>query len=255
MTEPGTLTVRGVSIGSGAPKVCVPVLGKCEADILSSAENARACAPDVVEWRIDWFDGVEVPARLMPLLRQLRSCFRSTPLLITFRSSKEGGEREISSKNYVDLLCRIIASGDADLIDVELFSGEDTVRHVVNAAQQHGVAVIGSSHDFEKTPDEAEIVSRLEQMRTLGCDAAKIAVMPQNPRDVLTLLSATERMKAKHPELPIITMSMGQLGMVSRLCGGLFGSALTFGSAGQASAPGQVDVPRLRQTLELLHQR
>jgi len=253
MTKSGAVTVRGTSIGSGTPKICIPVLGRCEEDILVSAEAARVCRPDVVEWRIDWFDGVEDIPRLLSLLHRLRAFFSATPLLVTFRSSREGGAREISVENYVDLLCRIISSGDADLIDVELFSGADTVRKIVYAAQQAGVAVIGSSHDFAKTPDEAEIISRLEQMRALGCDMAKIAVMPQTPRDVLTLLSATGRMKAMHPEMPIITMSMGQLGMVSRLCGEVFGSALTFGSAGQASAPGQVDAAQLREILNLLH--
>lgn len=253
MTEPGAVTVRRVSIGTGRPKICVPVLGKCEADILASADSARLCHPDVVEWRIDWFDGVEDAPRLANLLCQLKIKFDATPLLVTFRSSREGGEREISPDNYVNLLCNVISAGAPDLIDVELFSGEDAVRTVVTAAHQKGVAVIGSSHDFDRTPDEAELISRLERMQALGCDIAKIAVMPQSPRDVLTLLSATERMKREHPELPLITMSMGQLGMVSRLCGEIFGSALTFGSAGQASAPGQVEVSQLRQTLELLH--
>lgn len=248
----GTVNVRGVAIGSGQPKICVPVLGRCEAEILASAQTALDCCPDVVEWRMDWFEGVEHTDAVISTLRQLRVLFDTTPLLCTFRSDKEGGERELAPSNYVDLLCRISDSGDADLVDVELFSGPDVVRQVVTTAHQKGVAVVGSSHDFSQTPPEEEIVSRLERMAELGCDIAKIAVMPQNPRDVLTLLSATERMRSKHPEVPIITMSMGQLGLVSRLCGEVFGSALTFGAAGQASAPGQAPVQALRQVLELL---
>ena len=145
------------------------------------------------------------------------------------------------------------STGNTDLVDVELFSGDEVVRQIVACAHKTGVATVGSSHDFHQTPPEEEIVSRLERMATLGCDIAKIAVMPQNPRDVLTLLSATERMHSEHPEVPIITMSMGQLGMVSRLCGEVFGSALTFGAAGQASAPGQAPVQKLRQVLNLFH--
>ena len=252
-TDSGCVTVRGVAIGAGRPKICVPVLGRCEADILSSARTALDCRPDVVEWRMDWFDSVEQSGAVVLMLRQLRDVFSHTPLLCTFRSAKEGGQRELARNYYVNLLCRIIATGDADLVDVELFSGPDVVRQVVTAARQKGVAVIGSSHDFSQTPPEEEIISRLEQMAVLGCDIAKIAVMPQTPRDVLTLLSATERMHAKHPEVPIITMSMGQLGLVSRLCGEVFGSSLTFGAAGQASAPGQAPVEELRNILDLLH--
>lgn len=252
-TDSGCVTVRGVAIGAGRPKICVPVLGRCEADILSSARTALDCRPDVVEWRMDWFDSVEQSGAVVSMLRQLRAVFSHTPLLCTFRSAKEGGQRELVRSHYVDLLCRIIDTGDVDLVDVELFSGSEAVEQVVTTARQKGVAVIGSSHDFSQTPPEEEIISRLEQMAVLGCDIAKIAVMPQTPRDVLTLLSATERMRAKHPEVPIITMSMGQLGLVSRLCGEVFGSSLTFGSAGQASAPGQAPVEELRQILDLLH--
>lgn len=252
-TDSGCVTVRGVAIGAGRPKICVPVLGRCEADILSSARTALDCRPDVVEWRMDWFDSVEQSGAVVLMLRQLRDVFSHTPLLCTFRSAKEGGQRELARSHYVDLLCRLIDTGDVELVDVELFSGPDVVRQVVTAARQKGVAVIGSSHDFSQTPPEEEIISRLEQMAVLGCDIAKIAVMPQTPRDVLTLLSATERMRTKHPEVPIITMSMGQLGLVSRLCGEVFGSSLTFGAAGQASAPGQAPVEELRQILDLLH--
>lgn len=252
-TDSGCVTVRGVAIGAGRPKICVPVLGRCEADILSGARTALDCRPDVVEWRMDWFDSVEQSGAVVLMLRQLRDVFSHTPLLCTFRSAKEGGQRELARSHYVDLLCRIIDTGDVDLVDVELFSGSEAVEQVVTTARQKGVAVIGSSHDFSQTPPEEEIISRLEQMAVLGCDIAKIAVMPQTPRDVLTLLSATERMRAKHPEVPIITMSMGQLGLVSRLCGEVFGSSLTFGAAGQASAPGQAPVEELRQILDLLH--
>ena len=49
-------------------------------------------------------------------------------------------------------------------------------------------------------------------------------------------------------------MSMGQLGMISRVTGQLFGSALTFGSAQQASAPGQLSVQVLRNYLKTFEQ-
>ena len=39
-------------------------------------------------------------------------------------------------------------------------------------------------------------------------------------------------MRQVHPELPLVTMSMGALGAVSRLWGEAVGSAMTFASAG-----------------------
>ena len=90
-------------------------------------------------------------------------------------------------------------------------------------------------------------------MQELGADILKIAVMPQNSRDVLTLLSATEEMTRLYAERPLITMSMGGTGLISRLCGETFGSAVTFGAVGKTSAPGQIAADELAQVLELLH--
>ena len=90
-------------------------------------------------------------------------------------------------------------------------------------------------------------------MQECGADLLKLAAMPKNPGDVLTLLSATWEMKEKYAGQPLITMSMGGTGLVSRLAGEVFGSALTFGSAKKASAPGQLEVIALRQILQALH--
>ena len=92
-----------------------------------------------------------------------------------------------------------------------------------------------------------------EQQGGVSADILKIAVMPQNSRDVLTLLSATEEMTRLYAERPLITMSMGGTGLMSRLCGETFGSAVTFGAVGKTSAPGQIAADELAQVLELLH--
>ena len=113
---------------------------------------------------------------------------------------------------------------------------------------------MASSHDFEKTPNVGEMVDRLCRMQKAGADLLKIAVMPCDPGDVLTLLAATWQMKECYATQPVITMAMGGSGVVSRMAGEIFGSALTFGSAGQASAPGQVDVGELKGVLRLLHE-
>lgn len=88
-----------------------------------------------------------------------------------------------------------------------------------------------SNHDFDKTPSFDEITGRLIGMKKLGADVAKLACMPNSAKDVLTLLSATEAVKSQYPDEPIITMSMGKLGAISRISGEIFGSALTFSSA------------------------
>ena len=127
------------------------------------------------------------------------------------------------------------------------------MKAVVETAHANGVKMIASNHDFHKTPAKEEIVSRLRKMQDLGADIPKIAVMPQNKKDVLTLLAATEEMTTNYADRPIITMSMAGTGVISRLCGEVFGSSMTFGAAKKASAPGQMGVNDLSTVLDLLH--
>ncbi len=77
--------------------------------------------------------------------------------------------------------------------------------------------------------------------------------MPNCPKDVITLLDATRIMKEKYAKRPIITMSMAGKGVISRLSGELFGSDMTFGSAKNISAPGQIPIRELRKIINLLH--
>ncbi|NUU59030.1 type I 3-dehydroquinate dehydratase [Paenibacillus agri] len=247
------LTVKNVAIGEGVPKICVPLVGVTVDELKQEAEALKLLAPDLAEWRVDFYEGVEDSAAVQEALQAIRSVIPELPLIFTFRSAREGGEKEISREAYVNLNAAVAASGLADIIDVELFNEEDDVTALVEAAHAHGVFVILSNHDFHATPPKSEIISRLRKAQALGGDLPKIAVMPQSPADVLTLLEATHEMKSEYADRPIITMSMAGAGVISRLAGEVFGSAVTFGAARKPSAPGQIAVAELRDTLNLLH--
>lgn len=248
-----TVKVRNVEIGSGVPKICVPIVGVTKEDILAEAKSSDNIPVDVVEWRVDWFENVFDFSKVKDTLKDLRAVLGDTPLLMTFRTSKEGGEKSIEIDDYAMFNIKVAETGYVDLIDVEVFTGDDVVKKIIAGAHNAGVKVIASNHDFDKTPDKDDIISRLRKMQDLGADILKIAVMPTNKKDVLTLLAATEEMYSDYAERPIITMSMAGTGVISRLCGEVFGSSLTFGAAGKASAPGQMGVNDLSTVLALLH--
>ena len=245
--------VRNIKIGEGIPKICVPIVGVTKEDIINEAKTFESIPVDVVEWRVDWFEGVFEIEKVKDVLADLRKALGETPLLFTFRTSKEGGEKAIEPDVYAGLNKAVAATGYVDLVDVEVFTGDEIVKDIIEAAHSFGVKVVASNHDFYKTPDKDDIVGRLRKMQELGADIPKIAVMPQNKADVLTLLTATEEMSSKYADRPIITMSMAGTGVISRLCGEVFGSALTFGAAKKASAPGQMGVEDLNTVLQLLH--
>lgn len=246
--------VRGIQFGEGKPKICVPLIGKNNVELMEEAKALKTLKLDVVEWRIDHHQDVEDISKMEEALKELRNELGNMPILVTFRSKKEGGEREVSVAYYAELNKAIAATGMADMIDVELFTGDEIVKEIVDFAHSKDVKVVMSNHDFFKTPAKEEIVSRLCKMQEMNADLPKIAVMPQTTEDVLTLLSATNEMVTKHADRPIITMSMAGMGVVSRLAGEAFGSALTFGAAKAASAPGQVPVEKLAQVLEIMHE-
>ena len=248
-----TVKVRNIEIGAGIPKICVPIVGVTREEILAAAENIKSTKADVVEWRVDWYEDIFDFAKTEATMKALREALGEMPILFTFRTSKEGGEKAIETETYVELNQNAAKTGLIDLVDVEAFTGDEAVEAVVETAHANGVKVIASNHDFHKTPAKEEIVSRLRKMQELGADIPKIAVMPQNKKDVLTLLAATEEMASEYADRPIITMSMSETGVISRLSGEVFGSALTFGAVGKVSAPGQMGIEDLTTVLGLLH--
>lgn len=248
-----TVNVRGTVIGEGRPKILASLVGKTLEDTLAQAAQAKETAVDIAEWRIDWFDDVFDREKLLAAATALREAWGDRPILATFRTANEGGEKAVEPAEYVDINVALIKSGAIDLVDVEFFTGEAEVQAIVSAAHEAGVAVIASNHDFDKTPEKDEIVRRLRAMQDAGVDIAKIALMPQSRADVITLLDATREMFEDYAEIPLITMSMSGMGTASRLVGEAFGSAGTFGAVAQASAPGQVGVADLAQVLDTVH--
>jgi 3-dehydroquinate dehydratase-1 len=248
-----TLTIKNVTIGEGTPKIIVPLIGKTKEQIIEEAELVKELRPDVVEWRVDFYEEVENFAAVKELLADLRNLFVDELLLFTFRTHKEGGNKEINNETYVELNQTAIRTNNIDLVDVELFTGDQEVQAIVSMAKENGVFVIMSNHDFFKTPSKEDIIDRLRKMQEYGADIPKIAVMPTSVDDVLTLLAATNTMKNQYADRPIITMSMGGKGVISRLSSEVFGSAFTFGAGKNASAPGQIPVAELRTVLEILH--
>lgn len=248
-----TVKVRNIVLGEGKPKICVPITSITKEEILSQAASLENVIVDMVEWRVDWFENVFEFDKVKEVLVDLRSLLKELPLLFTFRTSKEGGEKSIEVIDYVNLNKKAIDTGLIDLIDVEIFIGDDRVKEIIDSAHKVNVKVIGSNHDFDKTPSKEEIVYRLRKMQNLNCDILKIAVMPRCKLDVLELLQATVIMNENYATRPIITMSMSKLGVVSRLCGEVFGSCLTFGALEKTSAPGQINIGQLNEVLKIIN--
>ncbi|MDI9476558.1 MAG: type I 3-dehydroquinate dehydratase [Natronincolaceae bacterium] len=247
------VTTKGVKIGEGLPKICVPIVGKTIEEILEETRFLKTADFDIAEWRADFYDDIECIDRAKLVLEAVRYILMDDPIIFTFRNVREGGKRQISTKFYFELNMSIIQTRIASIVDIELSDNEREIKTLIDAAHKNNVAVIISSHDFEGTPPKEEIISRLRKAAELGGDILKIAVMPTCEKDIITLLDATRIMKEKYKDRPIATISMGRQGIISRLAGGLFGSDLTFASVGGISAPGQISSEELRRFMSLLY--
>ena len=149
-----TVKVRNVVIGEGMPKICVPIVGVTKEAILEEAKAITKLPADVVEWRIDWFENVFDFAALEDVMKGLREVLGDMPILMTFRTSKEGGEKAIEDEVYADINIRAAQTGYVDMVDVEVFTGDEIVKKIIDGAHAAGVKVVASNHDFFKTPDK-----------------------------------------------------------------------------------------------------
>ena len=232
------VTVRNLTIGEGKPKICVLVMGKNKEEILKEAKKAVGSVADLIEWRADRLTEREFDEDFHnEILSEMREIVGDMPIIYTFRTLLEGG-KEIENEKYKDLILSVANAGITDLIDVEIFSFKLKARDIIDEIHSFtDVKVIGSYHDFEGTPDTAELVYRLSVIDNCNADILKIA----------TILTYTR----PNPK-PIISIAMGSMGRVTRLLGEFTGSSITFASIGNESAPGQMEINEVREILDRL---
>ncbi|MGI6094210.1 MAG: type I 3-dehydroquinate dehydratase [Lachnospiraceae bacterium] len=240
------LRIDKLVLGEGIPKICVPIVGRCEAEILQEVAAVRDAKPDLAEWRVDFYEKADDVHAVEEMLSCLKDELDEIPFLFTFRTKAEGGNRSITPEDYCRLNRMAAESQKPVLIDVEIdVPGSDDL---IGNIHESGGLVIASHHNFLCTPTDGFMKEKLHEMEEKGADVLKLAVMPQSEMDVLRLLQVTVQMRDQS-EKPIVTMSMSSLGVISRISGILTGSALTFASLGAASAPGQIPLQEMKELL------
>lgn len=246
------LVIKNREIGRGKPLICVPVMESEKEKIIREITYLTQSPADMIEWRVDAFEKFTDFNAVREILETVEPVLGEKLFLYTFRSKKQGGEAQPEGEMISDLQEIAAESGCVDLVDMEYFEEEKPLRKI-KQLQEKGVKVVASHHDFEETPPRDVMKMLLERMCAGGADIVKLAVMPGNVRDVLNLLEVTEEFKRENGDTPVITMSMGKLGSISRLCGETFGSCVTFGTNKKSSAPGQYRMQDLAMILETIH--
>ena len=258
------ITIKDFTFGDGTPRICVPLMGTSGEEIFTVAKALRESIHEldekfkdhpevktaVIEWRADYYTNILQSDSVFNILCNLRKLFEDRILLFTFRSEEQGGmiRNDRAHLRMGDIMRNVISSGMVDMVDVEFVVGNYNVARATTAAHDHGIAVVMSYHDFEKTPHDSEIEEKLRQMEVLGGDILKFAAMPKNDFDVRRLMELNQKMVVERAK-PVALISMGELGSRSRYMCKETGACLTFTSVGKESAPGQLKASDLMRRL------
>jgi len=246
------IDARGRKLGGETPLLCTPLVGRTRERVLAEATKVIAQRPDLVEWRVDFFKPIGNTDAVIETARALRDIVGKRPIIFTRRAEKEGGERiAIGEEDVVELYAAVAATRLVDFIDFEMGNDPGHLTRVRECTKQHDVRLILSYHNVSYTPGHDYLVDRFLEAERQGADVAMVQVMPRNRTDVLRLLAATAEADDK-ARIPLISISLGPLGSVTRMVGGLFGSWLSFAVGESASAPGQIPIGDLVTIYDIL---
>lgn len=232
------------------PYICIPITGKRDSELLNELAEIIPLNPDVIEWRVDFYEQINKTEAVLNMLNEMKKT-TSIPFLFTIRSVEEGGEViPLNSRVQVfQLMEKVCRSSQIEMIDIEIANEENMIKELQVAAKTYGIKTILSFHNFEKTPIREDLFQIGAKAVKLGGDIVKIAVMPRRKADVLELLHVTNELD-QTLGIPVVTMSMGKLGNISRLIGWTYGSMMTFAIGKKASAPGQLPIGQLREAIK-----
>ncbi|MBM7641734.1 type I 3-dehydroquinate dehydratase [Streptococcus loxodontisalivarius] len=221
-------------------KIVVPIMPKNleEANQLDPAKFEHA---DLIEWRADFLAKDDI----LTVAPAIFEKFAGLEIIFTIRTEREGGRLSLTDKEYVALIKDVASLYQPDYIDFEYFSYQSVFDKMMDFPN-----LVLSYHNFDETPEN--LMEVFSELTALAPRVVKIAVMPENEQDVLDLMNYTRGFKTLNPEQAYATMSMGELGKLSRLAGNITGSCWTFASFEQASAPGQISLAEMKRFKEIL---
>ncbi|HEX8948492.1 MAG TPA: type I 3-dehydroquinate dehydratase [Dissulfurispiraceae bacterium] len=201
----------------------VPVV---DGDYLNSA--------DLLELRVDMFSDIAL-SHIVSVFKTVRERFRK-PIIATVRDIREGGQREVEDR--LTIYREVIPL--SDIVDVEL-NAKEVFPVVKRLCRDRQKILIGSYHNFEQTPDDAFCDEVISKGKEAGADIVKLAARAQSKDDLMRLML----LNLRHRDKGMITISMGDSGLPSRVFSPLFGSLITYGYINHPSAPGQISVSEL----------
>ncbi|MCU7556340.1 type I 3-dehydroquinate dehydratase [Macrococcus capreoli] len=203
---------------------------------------------DVIEYRADLVN--ETIAFYETEIQWIKSKFPSKQILFTYRTEDLNGKTKITMDAYFELLKAVIEKKLCNIIDLELMMYDDYMQKLLELARANDIEVLISHHEYEFTPRIKDMLAIYNRMIQLNADYCKLAVKPNDGKDVLNLMSVVYETK-QNCNLNIIGIAMEEIGRITRVACGVFGSSMTFGYVGEPVAPGQIHIKDLHDQITL----
>jgi 3-dehydroquinate dehydratase-1 len=223
--------------------VTIPVMAFNMEELEEQAKTAKENDPDMIEWRADALAGIdteEVRNKALPLMREWLG---DTPILFTCRDFADRGKQDLPYETKKAILEAAVTSGYIDVVDIEL-PHKEYIPQLRQLAHANGVKLLIAHHDWENTPSNEEMEALIREEYDLGADICKYSFGPKSYGDVARLAEVTLAAKKTWLDRPVFSISGGEKGMISRICGRALGTNLCFASIGKTM---QVHIADLRK--------
>ena len=216
--------------------ICIPIMARNTAEAVEKIGRANPLA-DLLELRLDVMESFS----LADMIQEA-----SKPVIVTYRSRKEGGHNYSDDETRAHHLLNAIEE-KADYVDLEYNMPPDLRDQILQNRRES--RIISSVHVLDSTPSGEELERMLNGLAETGADIVKIVTRAQQPEDNLRVMDLIPI--ATEMGLKIIALCMGEKGRISRVASLLFGGYLTFASLdkGEESADGQIPVKEMREIL------
>ena len=210
-------------------KIAIPVMQETTEDIINTAKTYIKKGADILELRLDRLGNVSSDI-IKETIEEI-----AFPIIANNRSKLLGGYFLGNERERIDILKSCCDLEFVEYIDIDLQTDSCLRKCLLGECEEKNIKTIISFHDFEKTPPIDDLIEIVNEEKLFG-DIAKIAVMPKCLKDtisVLTIMSSCNN---------TIAISMGELGSYTRLMASKFNAPITFATAGDMTAPGQINI-------------
>ena len=220
------------------PQICLILNSRTQDEIKAEiGEYGDAC--QAVEWYAEKSAGLEAYTddEIVQLLKLIKTMCRKRTFIFGFQGEEEETNRLLR-----------LAMGVADYIDVDWKNSQ--YKQLIKEAHRRRTKVRLTYHELERIMTKDEISMEFIKMEVSKADMLAIISFANTEADAYAILEGSYSYNQLKKHTPFLTIAMGDEGQASRICGGDFGSVMTYACGSRATAPGQFNAHDLKRYMD-----